>query len=195
MDLALGRVLGDAMASPALRTAAALGRAAVESGDFDGRVLGRANASLTAPPEPHVALWQALAALREHRGDGHVMSLVRHGVGPCEALVLQAATGRSPADGLRANRGWSAEEWSAATEALVERGWLDAAWAITPDGAAAREAIERETDRLAAAAVAGLDPTRTMELVDALRPLAGQIMDSGAVPATNNMGVPWPPQG
>src|SRR5437764_8710210 len=70
MDLALGRVLGDAMASPALRTAAALGRAAVESGDFDGRVLGRANASLTPPSEPHVALWQALAALREHRGHG-----------------------------------------------------------------------------------------------------------------------------
>src|SRR5205085_4708174 len=105
------------------------------------------------------------------RGDGHVMSLVGHGVGPCEALVLQAATGRSPADGLRANRGWSAEEWNGATEALMARGWLDAAGAVTPDGAATREAIESETDRLAAAAIAGLGPTRTMELVDALRPL------------------------
>src|SRR5438045_2432615 len=41
IDLALRRVLGDAVTSPAVRTAAALGQAAVESGDFDGRVLGR----------------------------------------------------------------------------------------------------------------------------------------------------------
>jgi hypothetical protein len=195
MDLALRRVLGEAMTSPAMRTAAEHARAAVESGGFDGRVLGRANASLTPPPEPHLALWQALAALREHRGDGHVMSLVEHGVAPCEALVLQAATGRSPAEGLRANRGWSDEEWSAARGALVERGWLDAAGAVTPDGAAARDAIERETDRLAAAAVSGLGPARTLALVDALRPLAGRVMESGAVPRTNNMGVPWPPSG
>jgi hypothetical protein len=195
MDLALRRVLGDAVASPAMRTAAERAQAAVQSGDFDGRVLGRANASLTPPPEPHLALWQALAALREHRGDGHVMSLVGQGVAPCEALVLQAATGRSPAEGLRANRGWSDEEWSAAREALVVRGWLDAAGAVTPDGAAARDAIERETDRLAAAALAGVGPARTLELVDALRPFAERVMASGAVPTANNMGVPWPPPG
>jgi hypothetical protein len=195
MDLALRRVLGDAVASPAMRTAAERAQAAVQSGDFDGRVLGRANASLTQPPEPHLALWQALAALREHRGDGHVMSLVGQGVAPCEALVLQAATGRSPAEGLRANRGWSDEEWSAAREALVVRGWLDATGAVTPHGAAARDAIERETDRLAAAALAGVGPARTLELVDALRPFAERVMASGAVPTANNMGVPWPPPG
>jgi hypothetical protein len=195
MDLALRRVLGDAVASPAMRTAAERAQAAVQSGDFDGRVLGRANASLTPPPEPHLALWQALAALREHRGDGHVMSLVGQGVAPCEALVLQAATGRSPAEGLRANRGWSDEEWSAAREALVVRGWLDATGAVTPHGAAARDAIERETDRLAAAALAGVGPARTLELVDALRPFAERLMASGAVPTANNMGVPWPPPG
>ena len=195
MDLALRRVLGDAVASPAMRTAAERAQAAVQSGDFDGRVLGRANASLTPPPEPHLALWQALAALREHRGDGHVMSLVGQGVAPCEALVLQAATGRSPAEGLRANRGWSDEEWSAAREALVVRGWLDATGAVTPHGAAARDAIERQTDRLAAAALAGVGPARTLELVDALRPFAERVMASGAVPTANNMGVPWPPPG
>jgi hypothetical protein len=194
MDLALRRVLGDAVESPAMQTAARLARAAVESGDFDGRLLGRANASLTSPPEPHLTLWQALATLREHRGDGHVMSLVEVGVRPCEALVLQAATGRSPHEGLKANRGWTDEEWRAASEALVARGWLDADGAVRPNGAAARDAIEGETDRLAAAAVAGLGPARTMELIDVLRPLAERIMESGAVPESNNMGVPWPPR-
>jgi len=123
------------------------------------------------------------------------MSLVSHGVGPCEALVLQAATGRSPTEGLRANRGWSPEEWSTAREALVERRWLDAAGVVTPDGAATREVIEHETDRLGATAIAGLGQARSTELIDALRPLAMRVMDSGEVPAHNNMGFPWPPEG
>jgi hypothetical protein len=193
MDLALRRELGDAVESQEMQTAARLAQEAVESGDFDGRMLGRANASLTPPPEPHLTLWQALATLREHRGDGHVMSLVEHGVRPCEALVLQAATGRSPAEGLKANRGWTDDEWSAAGESLVARGWLDADGAVRPNGAAARATIEDETDRLAAPAVAGLGPTRSMEMVDALRPLAERVMDGGAVPLSNNMGVLWPP--
>ncbi|HVF53716.1 MAG TPA: hypothetical protein VNC78_08940 [Actinomycetota bacterium] len=194
VDRALQRLLGDEVASSKVRTAAELGRAAVESGNFDGRLMGRANASLAPPAEPHLVLWQALTALREHRGDGHVITLVSHGVKPCEALVLQTATGRSPEETMQANRGWTDEEWGAAKDALTERGWLDDAGAITPDGAAARDEIERETDRLAATAVAGLGPDRTMELVDALRPLAERVMDAGEVPSANNMGVPWPPQ-
>ena len=194
MDLALTRVLGDAVATPPVARAAELARAAVESGEFSGRVLGRANAALDPPSPPHVALWQSLAALREHRGDGHVMALVSHGLAPCEALVLQAATGRSPAEGLQANRGWSDDEWAAARDALVARGWLDGAGDVTPAGASVREDIERETDRLSAAAVAGLDAAKTTELIDALRPLAERVMDAGVVPASNNMGVPWPPQ-
>jgi hypothetical protein len=193
MDLALRRVLGDAVESPAVNAAAELARAAVESGLFDGRVLGGANAALTPPSDPHVALWQALAAIREHRGDGHVMTLVAHGLRPCEALVLQAATGRSPAEGLQANRGWSDEEWGAARDALVARGWLDDEGVVTKEGAAARDAIEQETDRLAAAAITGLGVDRSMELVDALRPLAETVMEAGAVAPFNNMGVPWPP--
>ena len=194
IDLALRRVLGDAIESPAVGRAAELAQEAVSTGDFDGRVLGRANASLTSLSEPHVALWQALAAVREHRGDGHVMCLVAHGVGPCEALVLQAATGRSPEDRLQKQRGWSDEEWTAARESLVARGWLDASGGVTSEGTAVRDAIESETDRLAASAIAGLGPDRTMELVDALRPLAEQVMANGAVPRANNMGVPWPPE-
>jgi hypothetical protein len=35
---------------------------------------------------------------------------------------------------------------------------------------------------------------RTVELVEALRPLAERIMAAGEVPAHNNMGLPWPSQ-
>jgi len=41
------------------------------------------------------------------------------------------------------------------------------------------------------AAPLGDDAAR--ELVSLLRPLATAVMDAGAVPPHNNMGVPWPP--
>jgi hypothetical protein len=166
----------------------------VVTGDFDGRILGRANAVLAAPRDAHLRLWQALTALREHRGDGHVMALVAHGIAPCEALVLQAATGRSPTEGLQSHRGWSSEDWDRARQQLTERGWIEEADRITELGAAVRHDVEAETDRLAGAAFSGLDRDRVTALIDALKPLATQVMESGAVPAFNNMGVPWPPQ-
>src|SRR5688572_12971824 len=76
MDAALRRVLADAVDGPDVRRAAALATAAVESGDFSGRALGAANAALADPGEPHLQLWQALGAIREARGDGHVTCLV-----------------------------------------------------------------------------------------------------------------------
>ena len=184
MDRALRRVLGDDVCtSPSVARAADLMAAAVAACDMAGRPLGAANQAVPEPSEPHLRLWQALTAMREHRGDGHVHRLVDAGISPCEALVLQAATDRSPEEGLRANRGWSDEEWAAATESLASRGLLGAA------GAELRQAIEDDTDRLAAP----IADDRADELVDLLRPLAEAVMASGAVPARNNMGVPWPP--
>ena len=112
MDPALRRVLGDdVVTSPSVERAAELAAAAVAGCNMAGRPTGAANQAVTEPDEPHLRLWQALTAIREHRGDGHVDRLVDVGISPSEALVLQAATGRSPEDGLRANRGWSDEDW------------------------------------------------------------------------------------
>jgi hypothetical protein len=193
MDAALRRLLGDAIDGPEVRRAAALAQAAVRSGDFSGRPLGAANAALPDPGAPHLQLWQALGAMREHRGDGHVTCLVANEVTPCESLVMQAATGRSDRERLRTRRGWSEEEWQAAVARLRERGWLDDGERPTPEGIAARDAIEADTDRLAAALVATLGAD-AVELADAVRPLAERIMAAGEVPAQNNMGLPWPAQ-
>jgi len=107
MDGALRRVLGDEVVqSSGVARAAELATAAVAGCDMTGRPMGAANQSVVAPDVPHLRLWQALTAIREHRGDGHVHCLVDAGVLPSHALVLQAATGRSPEDGLRENRGW-----------------------------------------------------------------------------------------
>jgi hypothetical protein len=191
MDAALGRLLGDAIDGPEVRRAASLATAAVQSADFSGRSLGAANAALAEPDAPHLQLWQALGAIREHRGDGHVACLVANEVGPCESLVMQAATGRSERESLRTNRGWSEDEWRAAVMRLQERGWLDADERPTASGTKARDDIEAATDRLATPLVAALG-ARSAELVEAMRPLAERIMAAGVVPKLNNMGLPWP---
>ena len=191
MDAALGRLLGDAIDGPDVRRAASLATAAVQAADFSGRPLGAANAALDDPGAPHLQLWQALGAMREHRGDGHVSCLVANQVDPCESLVMQAATGRSDQESLRSNRGWSEEEWRTAVTKLRERGWLDEDARPTPAGTEARDAIEAATDRLAAPFVATLGD-QALELAAAMRPLAERIMAAGEVPTLNNMGLPWP---
>ena len=194
MDIALRRVLGDdVVQSPSVARAAELAAAAVRGCDMAGRPLGAANQALGAPDAPHLRLWQALTTMREHRGDGHVQRLVDAGIAPTEALVLQAATGRSPEDGLRANRGWSDEEWSAAAASLARRGLVDEKIGITSEGMELRQRIEDGTDRLAAPIVAGLRDDEADELIGLLRPLAETVMTSNLVPVHNNMGVPWPP--
>lgn len=194
MDGALRRVLGDdVVRASSLARAAELASAAVAGCDMSGRAMGAANQAVRAPDEPHLRLWQALTAIREHRGDGHVHCLVDAGVPPSHALVLQAATGRSPEEGLRSNRGWSDEDWTAAGEALAARGLVDRDGRITAAGIELRQRIENDTDRLATPIVAAIGDDGAEELVRLLRPLATAVMDVGAVPPHNNMGVPWPP--
>lgn len=196
MDRALRRVLGDdVMGSDGVARAAELAAAAVAGCDMTGRPMGAANQAVVAPDAPHLRLWQALTAIREHRGDGHVHCLVDAGLAPTEALVLQAASGRSPEEGLRANRGWSDDDWASARDALVARGLVEPAGdgRLTAAGHDLRQRIEADTDRLAAPIVAAIGDAGAEELVALLRPLATAVMDAGAVPAHNNMGVPWPP--
>ena len=194
MDRALRRVLGDdAVRSADVARAAALAAEAVATADMSGHAMGAANQAVAEPDEPHLRLWQALTAIREHRGDGHVHALVAAGITPPQALVLQAATGRSPEDGLRANRGWGDEDWHAASDHLRAHGFIDADGRITDTGRDLRQQVEDHTDRLAGPAAAGLGEDRSLELVRLLRPIATAVMDAGAVPEHNNMGLPWPP--
>lgn len=194
MDRALRRVLGDeTVRSPDIARAAELAWAAVAGCDMAGRAVGAANQAVPAPADAHLRLWQALTAIREHRGDGHVHCLVDAGVSPSHALVLQAGTGRSPEEGLRANRGWTDDDWTAASNALAERGLVDGDGRVTAAGIELRQRIEDETDRLAAPIVDAIGDAAAEELVALLRPLATAVMDVGAVPPLNNMGVPWPP--
>ena len=153
---------------------------ATEGLEVAGRPLAAANAGLELPEQPFARVWQALTVLREHRGDGHVVALVVHEVGPVEALVLYAAWQDYVSDRfLRSSRLWDDDAWAAAEDRLGDRGWLAADGSLTVDGERERDAIEEMTDRLAAAPYERLGRDGTARLFDLARPLAQALNDNG----------------
>lgn len=118
--------------------------------DFAGRPMAAALADLPTPTDLVGRLWHAASILREYRGDSHLAGLIAAGINGVDALVLEAATGRVPAD-FPTSRGWNDAELAASADRLRERGWLDADGAATEAGVAAREELENTTDRSCAA--------------------------------------------
>jgi hypothetical protein len=185
-DEALRRMLGDETAgSPEVAEAAALARRAAEAcaSSCEGRPLAAAHLALDWPGAPHVVLWHALTVLREHRGDGHIALLLAAGLSGPEALVSFTATGRGfVREFAQASRGWSAEEWAAAERSLAERGILDEGGALTPAGAALRERIEADTDRLGAAPWAHIGAEGAARLDELGRRLVRDLLAAGCFP-------------
>jgi hypothetical protein len=157
--------------------------------NHSGRVLGAANAALPAPDEPLPRLWQAATTLREHRGDGHVATLVAAGLDGCEVLAWRTSYDLRR-EVLQPIRGWSDEEWDAATGNLIAKGWLDTEGKPTEAGLARHQEIEATTDRIAATAWAGVDRER---LHDLLEPIARVCRN--ADPGLNPIGLPPHPTG
>src|SRR5260221_3828986 len=146
---ALRRLLGDREAD--VTAAADMLLRAADGLDCAGRVLAAANAARPAPDEPTARLWHAATLLREHRGDGHFAALVAADIDGCEALVLRTGSEVGPPrEQLQPVRGWTDEDWEQAAVRLADPGWVDSGGGVTPDGAAARQAVEDATDLAAA---------------------------------------------
>jgi len=189
---ALMRLLGGQEAAMA---AAADGLLRVTDGlDCAGRVLAAANAARPAPAEPAARLWHAATLLREHRGDAHFAALLAADIDGCEALVLRSGSGEGPTrEQLQPVRGWTDEDWEHAAARLTGRGWLDPDGTLTPQGAAARQAVEDATDRAAARPWARLGAAATEELAGLLGPIARAC--AAELPFPNPVGVPAPAVG
>jgi helix-turn-helix protein len=182
-DLALRRLLGDAVVSPAVAEAAELARAATSELAPESRPLYAGHAELAWPDEAHLVLWHAATLLREYRGDGHLIALQTAGLSGIEAIVTHTATGRGFLEPTaKLLRGWSDEQWSAAIDGLRSRGLMDAD-GLTASGAQLREQIEAETDRLDAAAWQGLGTERTERLIELGKALSRIVVGNGAFPA------------
>lgn len=193
MDRTLRRLWGDeSIASDAVREAADLLWAAAQAAEPAGRVLGAANQALPRPEPSHLALWQATATLREHRGDGHVAALIAAGIGPLEAALIKIAAGEADGAGLRRGRGWPDEDWAAAEASLIDSGRLDETGALTAAGHHIHDDIERRTDDAAASPWSALGQARTARVGELLDLLVAPIVATDAVPVRNPIGVPLP---
>lgn len=139
--------------------------------DLAGKPLGAANAAVSLPDDPMVALWQQLAVVREWRGDVHIALLVTTAVGPCDCMILQVGTGRFPMGITQATRQWNEAEWAEGITRLAARGWVNDDGSMTADGIAAREQIEDDTDRLCAPIWAPVGEAAAARLTELISPV------------------------
>lgn len=165
---------------------------AAEAASYDGRALAAAWVGVPVPEDPAARLWWATTALREHRGDGHVLAATHAELSGLETSITHVARGPLTRATLQPNRGWTDAEWDAAVDGLVARGLLTAdGAALTAAGEQLRDRIETETDRLARvpAAVLAEDSALVRQV---LAGLDRAIAEAGSLPALNPMGVPLP---
>ncbi|WP_045824454.1 SCO6745 family protein [Williamsia herbipolensis] len=194
----LAHVYGDA-ADPATLTALADRFYAIAArAPMAGRTLASAWAHVSRPDDPAVALWHAVAILREWRGDGHIAALVGATLDRLEAVVFHEARHPDPAIRKRGlgrrmsqlTRGWSDEQWDTAADGLVDRGLLSRSTddagkvtdTLTDAGAALYADIEEITDDSAAAAWADVDDFD--DLMASTRPFVKAVIDAGVLPGT-----------
>jgi hypothetical protein len=165
----------DAVPPAQVAEAAELLSEAARAVDLPGRVLAAANADLPWPADPLGRLWHAATILREQRGDGHVAALLTAGVDGNESVVWRCALEGGTLDAsMRQARGWTDEQWQAATERLVDRGWLAANGTATPIAQAAYAQVETLTDELAAGPWRRLGTEQTQRCARLLEPLAAR---------------------
>ena len=162
---------------------------AIDAADGAARPLFAANRDVVIE-EPVGALWQATTTLREHRGDGHLALLADAELDGCEVHLILAATEPIPGSILQASRGWSDDEWSAATDRLVTRGLLNADGTVTSKGAALHAKIEQRTDELALHPYVALGDARFSRLRGLLTPIRRTIFASNELSFPNPMGLP-----
>ena len=189
-DAALCDVLGPDAERADLAPTADVLRRALDGVTVVGRALFAANVALPWPDEPRLSLWHALTLLREHRGDGHNVSLVAAGIGGCAAHVLAAAVGGAPRDVTQPARGWSDEDWDAAVDELSGRGLVTTDGRATASGRDLHATVERRTDELASEPWRHLDDDALEEVSATLARLAGRVASAGVIRFPNPMGLP-----
>ncbi len=174
---ALARVLG----APDVGEVLEIARAVCAGLSPEGRPLYAAHADLEWPEDDLGALWHAATLVREHRGDGHVAVLLAAGLDPVEASMVGGLRSRL-SEFTRKSKGWTGPEYDAAADRLGARGWLDSDGALTDLGAAERQRVEDDTDRLALEGWRSVGVEATARLHELLKPLRGPVVESGMLP-------------
>nr|WP_279579198.1 hypothetical protein [Fodinicola feengrottensis] len=124
---ALRQRIGELADSSGLLRVADLATRAAVSAPTEGRVLYAGLRALDVPAEPVARLWHAATLLREHRGDGHNIALVAHGIGGTEAHVLLALSLGMRAQEFGRIHHLPKAQLAAVVDGLRRRGLVDAA--------------------------------------------------------------------
>ena len=169
---ALRQTIGEVADSPGLVRVADLATQAAVSAPTEGRALYAGLRALDVPKQPVARLWHAATLLREHRGDGHNVALVAHGIGGSEAHVLMALSLGMRAEEFGRIHHLPKAQLAAVVDGLRDRGLVDAAGGFTDTGRGTKERIEALTDELAAPAYDVLSADNLDELVAGLEPIA-----------------------
>jgi hypothetical protein len=172
---ALRQQLGALADSPGLVRAADLATRAAVSAPTEGRTLYAGLRALAVPQEPVARLWHAATLLREHRGDGHNIALVAHGIGGTEAHVLVALSLGMRAEEFGRVHHLPKAQLAAVVDGLRDRGLVDAGGGFTDAGRETKEQIETLTDQLAAPVYEVLGEEELDELIAGLEPIAAAI--------------------
>jgi hypothetical protein len=162
---------------------------AMDAARYEGRPLAAANRVVDVGDDIVHRLWQATSTLREHRGDGHVAVLTSLGLGGCDVHVLLAAYRDIVPERIQKSRGWTDDDWAAARDRLITRGWLDLDGALTTAGREARDDIERRTDELAMPPYDALGAD-TDQLLRSLTLMRDAILAADVIAFPNPMGLP-----
>ncbi|MFC9257990.1 SCO6745 family protein [Amycolatopsis thailandensis] len=165
---------------------------AVTGCDYAARPLAAAWSSVARPATPIGRIWLTATVLREHRGDGHVLSAVAAGLRGLDTTLTHIGSGAVTREVLQSNRGWSDEDWDESVARLAGRGVLDDDLKLTEPGIVLRQRIEDDTDRLATGPLDALGEDGAAEVVRIAVPLSRRIFDAGAIPLPNPMGARRP---
>lgn len=159
--------------------------------DLAGKPLAAGHLALAEPQDEVGRLWHAASVIREYRGDCHVAVLTAAGLDGPAANALAVAAGLAGEE-QRGMRGWTEDEWAAATGRLETRGWVEADGTITEAGRSARRQIEDTTDRVCVAGIDREAMSRIITIEEALLAAARAVEASGALTYPNPTGVRRP---
>ena len=121
-----------------------------------------------------------------------MVALTAVGLDSCEMHVVRIAASGEPRDWMLLARGWSEDDWDAATERLCSRGWLAADGGLTAHGRDEHDRLEALTDRLAQEPLERLGVDGCAALLAALDAVAAAVGASGQIPYPNPIGLSPP---